>query len=285
MEKEQADRDLRPKDPANQATGRAEGRATRRAREFFPRGLIQPEGVRFSIDALLLSCFADFKNTKNVLDLGTGCGVVGLGLLLKNPNKNFRVTGMDVNPEMIASARENADLLGFKSRFEVVRGDVGKVREDKVFEPESFELAVCNPPYRRQGQGRRPTDTYRNAARFESRAKIHDFVSAASFTLRNKGNFCLIYLPERLSALFTAFAQSGLEPKRMRFIHSRGCESAKLTLIQARKNTRPGLIVEPPLILYQGQGPDTELTHQALKFCPFLECNLKRQDPGPGGGP
>jgi len=277
MKKRQAGLDSGPNNAAKQAAGRA--------REFFPRGLVQPEWSRFSIDALLLACFANLKGVESVLDLGTGCGVVGLGMLLKNPNKDFRVAGLDINPEMIASTRENARLLGFESRFEAMERDVGRIRENKSFAPESFDLAVCNPPYREQGQGRRPPDASRDSARFESRAKIHDFVSAASFVLRNKASFCLIYLPERLGTLFAALAQSGLEPKRMRFIHSRAKEPAKLALIQARKNVRPGIIVEPPLILYQGQGPNTELTPQALKFCPFLECNLKRQDPGTGGAP
>ncbi len=211
--------------------------------------------------------------------------MVGLGLLLKDTDKNFCVTGLDLNPEMAASARENAALLGFESRFEVMEADVGRVREDKIFAPDSFDLAVCNPPYRKEGQGRRPQGASRNAARFESRASLHDFVSAASFALRNKGSFCLVYLPERLPALFAALTQSGLEPKRMRFIHSRAQEPAQLALMEARKNVRPGLRVEPPLILYQGRGPDTKLTPQALRFCPFLECNLKRQDQRPGGGP
>jgi len=45
-----------------------------------------------------------------------------------------------------------------------------------------------------------------------------------------------------------------LEPKRLRMVHSREGEEARLILVEGRKNGKPGLVVEPPLVVYAGEG-------------------------------
>ncbi|MDY0305603.1 MAG: hypothetical protein RBR18_04125 [Desulfovibrionaceae bacterium] len=63
-------------------------------RSAFPRGLSQSNtGHRFSVDSLLLASFARIRRKdRRGLDLGTGCGVVGLALLLLHPDQNLRIT-------------------------------------------------------------------------------------------------------------------------------------------------------------------------------------------------
>ena len=72
------------------------------ARLAFPRGLEQPDTATVSLDSLLLACFATPEGSgpgrvlgkRPGLDLGTGCGVVGLGLLLRRPDARCRVLGL-----------------------------------------------------------------------------------------------------------------------------------------------------------------------------------------------
>ena len=101
------------------------------ARRAFPAGLEQPEGsFRFSVDALLLAAFAASRTTDvtmRFIDLGTGCGVVGLAYLLLKRNicQGF---GMDCNPELIAAAQNNTDKLGFSDRFALHTGELADTR-------------------------------------------------------------------------------------------------------------------------------------------------------------
>jgi tRNA1Val (adenine37-N6)-methyltransferase len=240
--------------------------AVRIAREYFPRGLKQPEdGYRFSIDSLLLAAFArDVKG--RVMDLACGCGVVGLGMLLES--RDVRVTGLDANPELLECSKANAKLLGVVDRFEHVRCDVRTVSEKRPFEPESFDAVVMNPPYRDPGSGRTP-EGMRLPARFEAQARLDDFISAAAFGLKNKGRLDVVFLPGRLAALFKALDNAALEPKRLMLVHGGAEERAKIALVEARKNGGPGLHAEPPLILYAGG----VMTSGALAFCPALGCN------------
>jgi tRNA1Val (adenine37-N6)-methyltransferase len=240
--------------------------AAQGARDYFPRGLDQPcPGYRFSLDSLLVASFARGAGPR-VLDLGCGCGVIGLAMLLDDPG--LEVTGLDIESDMITCARSNAEKLGFNKNFTAIQGDVREVRKSRPFEPEVFDAGVCNPPYRDPGSGRTPQGG-RLAARFEERAGIEDFVRAAAFGLKNKGRFFVVFLPERLAALFAAMNQYGLEPKRIMPVYGKAGEPAKIILVEARKNGGPGLAVEPGLVLYEGG----KLTGAALEFCPRLGCN------------
>ncbi|NJB68641.1 tRNA1Val (adenine37-N6)-methyltransferase [Desulfobaculum xiamenense] len=254
-----------------------EFRTAEDARAHFPRGLVQPEGgFRFSADALLLACFAGPGAARRIADLGAGCGVVGFGLLLRDEAATATVTAVDINPDMLAAQRDNVKLLGFGERFEAVEADVSAIGASGLA-AQSFDLVVCNPPYRETGTGRRPADAGRDAARFEVRAQVGDFVAAAARLVRNRGRVCFIGLPERLPELFADFRAARLAPKRLRMVHSRIGEPARLALVEGMLGASAGLIVEPPLVLYEGTGNESCLCADALAFCPFMACNAGRR--------
>lgn len=251
--------------------GRVSGdKAAMEAHTYFPRGLAQPEsGYRFSLDSLLLSCFSRISSGAEAVDLGTGCGVVAFGALLKNPEKRFQVTGVELSPESVEAATSNAEALGLSEFFTAVRADICTYRDREG----RVDAVLANPPYRNPNSGRMSRGKHRAVARFEMQAEFRDFCTCATRLLKNRGRFFLVHLPERLVDLFADLRDTGLEPKRVRFVHSRAAESAKMVLVEARKDGKPGLETEPPLILYTGRGQETHMTPEALAFCPYLECN------------
>lgn len=278
----------------------ADAEAVTLARSRFPRGLLQPEGsFRFAMDALLLARFAlppETSREQSVADLGTGCGVVALALLLdalpgtpgtqcpqaapdsEKPTRAQRrafmhATGVDIDPLLCEAATYNAAALGLADRFAVHTLNLTEVRD--ILSAESFDLVVTNPPYRRADQGRHAATERRTRALFETDGSLETFVRAGGFLVRNRGRFCCIYPAERLAALLTACTAARLEPKRLRMVHSKPDRDAALVLLEARKNAQPGCVTEPPLILYAGQGEATALTREALEFCPHLACNAR----------
>lgn len=252
------------------------------ARTAFPRGLHQPEqGYRFSMDALLLATFAAPQGRAKAgrprrgLDLGTGCGVVGLAFLLEQEaagaGAGWQITGLDRQEAMVACARANAVRLGLEERFTTLLSDVSEAE----LKDNWYDAMLCNPPFRHGGQGRSCATAGRNAARFEDEQGLEPFVRAARAALRDKAPLHLVYLPERLPGLFSQLRAARLEPKRMRMVHGHTRARARMVLVESRKNARPGLDVEPPLLLYSGSGAQSPLTREALAFCPFLQCNAR----------
>jgi tRNA1Val (adenine37-N6)-methyltransferase len=233
-------------------------------RDFFPRGMVQPEGgYRFSLDSLLLASFARPGREHVGIDLGCGCGVVGLALLLRRPG--LRLTAVDIDPASVDAARQNAVNLHYADRFRAEVGDVADWRFEGV-----VDFVVSNPPYRRTGHGRVSQGEAWATARFETTADFARFAKCAAVALKTHGKFTFVHLPERLPELLDGLARAGLAPKRMRLVHSRPDEEARMVLMETVKAGRPGLRVEPPVILHQGQGRQTRMTDSAVEFCPFL---------------
>ncbi len=220
------------------------------AREYFPRGLIQPAGsFRFSADALLLADFAGTKTARPVrgLDLGCGCGVVGFGVMLCMPRAHF--IGLDIDARLIEAALENAARLDLADRYTALCGDLKQHKNIPELKAGHFDLVVANPPYRKNGSGRLPPSELRETALFESHGDLDIFVAAAARALKNGGRFCCVYSAERLAELCAALGAAGLTPKRLCPVHSKAGEAARLLLMEAKRNARPGLKWEPPLYL------------------------------------
>lgn len=236
-------------------------------REFFPRGLVQPEGgYRFSMDSLLLACFASPGRRDVGVDLGTGCAPIALGMLIRHPG--LTITGVEINPDSVMAAEENAKALHFTDKLSIVQGDVANWRPDRV-----VDFVVANPPFRELGRGKVSVGEGRQAARFESRGAFAGFARCAAVALKTRGKFAFVHLPERLPELMAELAANKLEPKRMRLVHGRAGETARMVLVEAVKAAGPGLKVEPPLILHEGVGKATRLRDEVSEFCPFLHCN------------
>ncbi|MGE0748662.1 MAG: peptide chain release factor N(5)-glutamine methyltransferase [Rhodospirillales bacterium] len=79
----------------------------------------------------------------SVLDLGTGSGCLLLALLSELPAA--RGLGVDVDPDALAVAAENAARLGLAGRAAFRRGDWGAGLDG------AFDVVVSNPPYIRHG--------------------------------------------------------------------------------------------------------------------------------------
>ena len=253
----------------------------------FPRGLIQPEGAfRFSADALLLAAFARPAPGMSVLDLGTGCGVVALGLLLRC--EDIRVTGVDVRPELTACAADNAVRMGFADRANFCRADVRKMAEGCF--PEgmvagAFGLVTANPPYRVLGEGRLPASEARRTALFGDPGLLEAFAAAGRRALAEDGVLAMVFPGEREEELSRTLETEGLFGARLRrVLFRRGGEDAGkrgrsrgLILVEAVKKAPHAVTREEPLVLHEGEEPG--ITAAALSFCPWLE---KR--PGSGAG-
>ncbi len=220
------------------------------ARQYFPRGLVQPAGsFRFSADALLLAQFAATQSQRPLrgLDLGCGCGVVAFGVLLRMPAARFM--GLDINPELVAAATQNAARLGLADHYTALTGDVRECKNLTEMPSAAFDLVTANPPYHKPGNGRRPATDMREAALFETHGDIGDFAALAGRCLKNNGRFCCVYSAERLPDLMAALTTHKLTPKRLRPVHGRAGQAARLILMEARREGKPGLKWEPPLYL------------------------------------
>jgi tRNA1(Val) A37 N6-methylase TrmN6 len=203
------------------------------------------DGYRFSIDAILLSQFVTVRPGDVVIDLGTGCGVILLILLLTKPVGY--AFGLEIQEGLAAQAARNALLNGFGHKMKVILGDI----KHPPIAKESADVVICNPPYRQVKSGRINPDPRKAIARHELLASIDDILLAAKGLLRKKGTLALIYPSVRLVDIFARMRRFNLEPKKLQLNYPSLESGAKLALVEASSGARPGLEISSPLI---GQG-------------------------------
>ena len=222
-----------------------------------------PGGIRFvygngqfppGLDSFLLSSLPKLKPGTRVCDLGCGAGL--LGLLLLQRLGDLTVTGLDIQPEAIRLGKLAAAENRLEDRLFFRLEDLRKT----TLPAGSFDLVVCNPPYFPSASGPPPKGEARRTARTEASCTLEDVCRAAARLLRWGGALCLVHKPERLADLFCALRREGLEAKRLRLAALRPERAPSLALLEARRGGKPGLTVEPPLILETpGGSPTAEL--------------------------
>ena len=198
-----------------------------------PYVLQWPDGV-FPLggDSLALGDFMTVKNRDRVCDLGTGSGL--LLLLLARRAEGLSLTGLELDPLAADAARRNLADNGLEGT--VLTCDL----RDSGLPAGSFDLAVSNPPYFAKGSG-----TSGGSARCEENCTLEEVCAAAARLLKNGGRFALCHRPERLVDLLCCLRQNGLEPKRLKLLSHSPAHSPWAVLVEARKQGKPGLIIEP----------------------------------------
>jgi tRNA1Val (adenine37-N6)-methyltransferase len=203
------------------------------------------DGYRFSIDAVLLSEFVTIRPEDVVFDIGTGCGIILLILLLTR--QAGHAFGLEIQESLASQARRNAVLNGFEDKMGIILGDI----KNPPLVKKIADVVICNPPYRKAESGRINPDQRRAIARHEILASIDDILRAARSLLKKKGRLAIIYPSVRLVDILLRMRRYDLEPKKVR-IHYPALESdSRLALIEAVLGGKPGLEICPPLI---GQG-------------------------------
>lgn len=205
------------------------------------------QGYRFSIDSVLLAHFSRPLATNHVLDLGCGCGVISL--ILAYRYHELKIIGLELQPELALLAHENVAANKMESRISVIEGDLRKI--DETVSPESFDLVICNPPYRHPGTGRiSPTDQ-RARARHEIDSQLDDIIGAAAFAVKNRGRACFVYPAKRTMSLIHSLKNKKLEPKTFQPVYSYpDSKEASLVLVEAIKNGGEEVQILSPLYIY-----------------------------------
>jgi tRNA1Val (adenine37-N6)-methyltransferase len=213
--------------------------------------LAQPargRGYRVNVDAVLLGAFAAgtllaeprrVRRSRAAFDLGAGVGAVGLTLL--HLDAAAHVTMVEVDEALAELARANASANAWGDRIDVVCADVGDAR---ALTAGAADLVVCNPPYVEPGRGRAPSPV---RARAKS-GSLGVFLDAARRLAGRRARVCVIYPAIEATTLLTELRARGLEPKRLRAVHGRARDPARVVLVECVAGRPGGLVLEPPLI-------------------------------------
>lgn len=209
-----------------------------------------PKKFCFGMDAVLLSGFARVKEGGNVLDLGTGTGIIPILLSAKTQAKHL--TGLEIQEESADMARRSVALNCLDEKITIVTGDIKEA--GNLFKAASFDVVTSNPPYMTQKHGLTNPEDAKAVARHEILCTLEDVISGAALLLKPGGNFFMVHRPFRLAEIMMLLQQYKLEPKRMQMVYPYVDKEPNMVLIEANRGGRPRMRVEKPLIIYKEPG-------------------------------
>ena len=209
------------------------------------------DGYRFSIDPVLLAHFVRLKKEELLLDLGAGCGVLGLILRYRAHDSIRKITAFEFQEGLADLARENVLSNSFQDTMDVVQGDLRCI--ERYFSAGTFSAVVCNPPFYMPGSGRKSVNDEALIARHQVKCTLGEIIYAAHYVLKNRGRFFLVYPAELLAVLIAGLSKTGFAVKRMQLVYSypEKDATARLVLLEALKNGGDGMSVESPLYIYR----------------------------------
>lgn len=213
------------------------------------------DGYRFSIDSVLIAHFIDSYDKATLLDLGCGCGVIGLIVLGRNWTNTLSVEGLEIQDNLFELAKKNVRKNNFADRMNITKGDIREIRS--IYRSESFSHIICNPPFYSPGSGRFSQNNENIIARHQTAVTLEDIMKACRYALKNKGSLSIIYPAHQLVELITSSTKYRLQPKEMRLVYSYPeAEKATLVMINLIKNGGIGLKVYDPLFVYRTKNGD-----------------------------
>ncbi|MGM9590098.1 MAG: tRNA1(Val) (adenine(37)-N6)-methyltransferase [Faecousia sp.] len=224
--------------------------------EYLPNGItleIPPGVFPLSTDSVVLAHFARLPRNAKVLDLGSGCGT--LGLTLCACDTGCQVTGIERDPLAHQAALANICRNGLDARMESICMDLREL--SNIIPAGGFSVCVSNPPYFSGG----PVSTTLPQARQENTCTLADLMDAAGWALQFGGDFFLVHKPERLAQIITLAAARKLEAKRLLLLRHREDGPIALILLQLRKGGKPGLKIEEAA-LFNANGDPTDYYKQ-----------------------
>jgi tRNA1Val (adenine37-N6)-methyltransferase len=208
-----------------------------------------PKGYRYNSDSLVLYDFISHLHLKgNVLDVGSGCGI--LGLLLKRDFPKINLTQIEVQKLHYELNLKNIQTNGLE--VEILHKNFLHVDFSK-----KFDFIVSNPPFYDMGSKKSENETL-HISRHAENLPLEQFIAKVSSNLTPQGSFIFCYDAKALPKIISYLFSYKFTINQMRFIHAKENKNSHLIVVYAKKSSKSLLKVLPPLILHDEKGNFTQ---------------------------
>ena len=206
-------------------------------------------GYRVAIDPVFLAAAVPAGPQDHVLDMGCGVGAAALCLAVRVPG--CRVTGFDLQRDVVRLAGDNIELNGLSARVSAMQGDLAN--PPPRLAPASFDHVMANPPFLETGAGTAPADHTRRAAHIEGAADLAAWLRTALVMVRPKGTVTIIHRADRLDQLLALMSGRAGDIRLFPLWPGLG-KPAKRILVAARKQVAAPTRLLPGLVLHEADG-------------------------------
>jgi len=219
--------------------------------------LYQPDsGYCYNSDSLFLYDFIDKLNPKgSMLDIGAGCGIVGL--LSARDNKKIKLEAIEKQKVFLNYAQKNADENGIE--YILYHGDFTTYEFDK-----KYDYIVSNPPFY-HGLSTKSENEMLKIARYDSNLPLQKFFKKVSQTLNPKSHFIFCYDAQHFGEICVELAKVKMKIVNVQFVHPKIDRVASLVLVHARNGSNSLMRVMEPFISFNADKPSQMATDVFIK--------------------
>ena len=149
--------------------------------------------MKIGTDAVLLSAWVNTVNVNNILDIGTGSGIIALMMAART---NAEVDAVEPDKESADEASENFDNSPFADRLNIYHQDIASFTDETKTK---YDLIISNPPFFINDM--RPENSRRKQARHSDNLSFSELCVHSKNLLKKDGRLCLV-LPYFESKIF-----------------------------------------------------------------------------------
>lgn len=212
--------------------------------------LYQPEsGYCYNSDSLFLYDFINKLNPKgNMLDVGAGCGIVGL--LCARDNEKVKLDAIEKQELFLNYAQKNANENSIE--YNLYHGDFTTFKFD-----EKYDYIVSNPPFYHSNSTKSKNENLLNA-RYNINLPLKDFFKKVSQTLKPKSHFVFCYDAKHFGKICAELSNVKMKIVDVQFVHPKIDRIASLVLVHARNGSNSLMRIMEPFISFDGEYQSNE---------------------------
>jgi len=206
--------------------------------------LYQPEdGYCYNSDSIFLYNFISFFQPKGkVLDVGAGCGVVGL--LVARDNPQVELEAVEKQDVFIHFATTNA-------RVNYIDYRLHKTDFLDLDEQLKYDYIISNPPFY-PSQSTKSQNEIISTARYNLHLPLKDFFKKVSRILKPHSHFIFCYDASQFALICAELEKVKMRVVDVQFVHPKSDRVASLVMIHARNGSNSLMKVWKPFISFNG---------------------------------
>ncbi|MBK0402110.1 methyltransferase [Adhaeribacter sp. BT258] len=162
--------------------------------------------MKVCTDSCVLGAWAEVKDAKQILDIGTGTGLLSLMVAQRS---HAQITAVEIDAAAAAQAEENFAESPWKNRIVLAQKSLQQFGQENQ---QQFDVIICNPPFF-QASLKSP-DTARTIAKHTQELPFEDLVHFVKQFLTPEGIFYLLLPPAEAEVFRNLAFKEKLFPAR-----------------------------------------------------------------------
>jgi len=197
-----------------------------------------------------------YKNIQgDILDIGSGSGILGLLLVRDYPKLNLYQ--VEIQKDFQFLSQKNADINMINSYL--YKGDICQIEFNR-----QFDYIVSNPPFYSSNVIKSENRNIK-IARYNDFMPLEQFIKKVSKLLKNNGKFIFCYDPKQLNDIIYLLKIFKLNIEYIRFLYPKDDKNATLVMIYAKKGSKSVVNILPSLIMFNNDGKFTQEVENIYK--------------------